>query len=74
MITGFRQIKQILDNPTSSISEKRASLGDSSEIQDFLIVIAELHPDKAVIGDDKFTWRRTFRFTKEEPTLTDAKL
>lgn len=28
----------------------------------------------AVVGDDKFTWRSTFRFTKEEPTLTDAKL
>jgi hypothetical protein len=28
----------------------------------------------AVIGDDKFTWRHVFRFTKEEPTLTDAKL
>jgi hypothetical protein len=28
----------------------------------------------AVIGDDKFKWRETFRFTKEEPTLTDTKL
>jgi hypothetical protein len=43
---GIRQIKAILDNPTWSISEKRASLGDSSEISDYLMVIAELHPDK----------------------------
>lgn len=43
---GIRQIKQILDNPTWSICEKRASLGDSSEISDYLMVIAELHPDK----------------------------
>lgn len=43
---GIRQIKAILDNPTWSISEKRASLGDSSEVSDYLMVISELHPDK----------------------------